>query len=186
MRDDHTLEALRHQAMDDPEVPARVREMLRAGAALEEIRLDASGRWTHQGDPFVHKGLIRLFYRHLQRTTSGTWTLQIPPYTYPVVVEGTGRFIVRIDGAPPDLEGIELDDQAVPLQPDRFVCDGHTFLGVELPGGQLARCVQSAYHDVLDRVELDESGRWQVRWGTQRWPMAEMPHGWPCAGGRQS
>lgn len=101
------LAGLRAAAVSDPEIPEAVRGFLSGGAQLDALRLTALGRWTYNGRPVEHPRVIALFSRSLSRTTSGTWVLRIPPYTYPVLVDGAGQFIdkVRVGAAPEGAAG---------------------------------------------------------------------------------
>jgi hypothetical protein len=83
--------------LGDPDLPAPVRRALEGGATLERIELDAEGEWRHAGEPFTNPNLIALFHRSIvrtgTRTTGGTYLLSIPPFSYPILVADTPRFV---------------------------------------------------------------------------------------------
>lgn len=88
--------------LGDPSLPAPVRRALEGGATLERIELDAEGEWRHAGELFQNPNLIGLFHRSIGRTAGGTYVLSIPPFTYPILVADTPRFVrhVRIERGP--------------------------------------------------------------------------------------
>jgi hypothetical protein len=153
-----TLAELRSQALADPDVPDGVRRALMAGAALEEIRLDARGRWWHQGEPFVHARLISLFHRSLERTSAGLWLLHIAPYSYPVVVEGAGRFANRVSrvGSAWTLE--LLDEGRLPMPWETLQTDGEEGLYVTDEAGRFVRLIDQAWRVLTESLEEDEAG----------------------------
>jgi uncharacterized protein len=169
-----TLDELRSQALADPDVPEGVRRALEAGAALEEIRLDARGRWWHQGEPFVHARLIALFHRSLARTPAGLWLLHIAPYSYPVVVDGAGRFAHRLhrDAAPWTLE--LLDGGSLAFRGETLWTDGEDGLYVEDEAGQTVRLIEQAYRVLTESLEEDASG-FSVAGPAGRFPIREDP-----------
>lgn len=142
----------------DPSLPEVVRRFLASGAKVEEIRLDAEGRWWHEGEPFVNERLARLFSRSVGRTEGGTWVLTIGQYTYPCVVEDVGFFVerLRVEGEGGD-ERVWLvlsDEREELLDPatlryradDRLVC--------AVKGGRFeAKLARGPHHSLLDRAE---------------------------------
>ena len=168
------LDRLRAQALTDPSVPEPVRAALLRGAALEEIRLDATGRWWHQGEPFIHRGLQRLFYRNLHQSDGGTWLITLPPYSYPVIVEGCGRFIIRIRDRGTHVEATELDERRVLSTWDTLWTDGEDVVGLALDG-QPARCIGAAHATLLADVDVEDQGEWVLRRKGQTYPFTLRP-----------
>lgn len=164
------LDALRNAAIDDPEVPEMVRGFLSKGATLDALQLGEFGRWTYNGAAVEHPRVLALFSRSLQRTEAGTWLLNIPPYTYPVLVEGTGWFIDRLrgtapEGAPPAPSGVwgrTLGGEWVPIDWSTLETDGNDYLGIRTERGR-ARLINAAYADLADALDADDDG-WLVRW----------------------
>lgn len=172
------LDQLRQRAAADPELPEIVRGFLERGAPLVAIELDARGRWWHEGGRFEHPRLIAEFSRHLRRTTAGTWTVTLGPYTYPVTVRGCGRFVraAALD-RPPHLLTL-LDGTTEPLDPGTLCTDGDTFLGCRLGDGYDARLVEGAYQAALDRLEQGDGG-WVLDVGGHPYPVGPLPAGHP-------
>ena len=137
----------------DETLPDVVKRFLRAGATLETIRLDANGKWTHEGLDFENPRIIDLFNRSVNRTAGGTWVLEIGRYTYPIEVEDTAIFVESIDLTPPVTVRLSngvterLDLTTLHYRaPDRLTCvTGEHFV---------ARFKRRPYHDLL--ALLDE------------------------------
>jgi hypothetical protein len=155
------LDALRAAALVDPEIPEDVRGFLRSGARLERLSLDRLGRWSFQGGAVEHSRVLALFNRSLHRTAAGTWVLRVPPFTYPVLVEGVGRFIRRLGSDSEGWFGTTTGDVRVPLRGAELITDGERFLGARV-NDELHRFIESAHQDVLSMVELDPDGRWRA------------------------
>lgn len=153
------LDTLRARAIQDPDVPESVRRFLQNGAPLDEIRLDASGNWHHQGEPFINQRLSSLFHRSLHQTAAGNWILRVHPYTYPVLVDATGRFILRLHLDKQTPTALLADGRTVDMAAEDLVTDGDTFVGAWIrPDHLLARCVRSAWATVEERLDQDEQG----------------------------
>jgi hypothetical protein len=156
------LEALTSAALEDPETPEAVREALRRGAALESIRLDARGRWWHEGEPFVNERLSALFSSSLHLTRQGLWYLVVGAYSYPIVVEGAGRFVDRVERR----EGREVlvDWLGVELSPAEAAwwSDGLDQVGMVADSGRWGRLRGAALAWFLDRLTGEEDG-WSVQ-----------------------
>lgn len=152
------LAALRARAAADPDVPPFVRRLLDEGARLEHIRLDAYGRWWHEGQPIDHPRVRTLFDRSLHRTAAGTWVLIVPPYTYPVLVDDVGRFVTQLRDTDSGWQ-LELSTgEAEPLDASTWRTDGDAWLGVRLQCGDEARLVGAAHQKALAAVDIDDDG----------------------------
>lgn len=161
----HLIE-LRHRALLDPDTPTGLRRALEDGAPLETIHLDARGRWWHEGEPFVHSRLIQLFHRSLHQTPGGTWLLTIPPFSYPVTVEHTGRFIHRILRQGPSCLLCTPDGRERPFDPDALVTDGLDGLYTEIEG-ETARFVEDAWKTLSPFIEQVDNF-WVLDWRGRR------------------
>lgn len=141
----------------DETLPEVVKDYLRKGYELEEIRLDAGGKWTHEGLDFENPRLIELFSRSVGRTDGGTWVLEVGPFTYPIIVEDTGFFVERVDlnTSPPLLR---LSDQtSEPLDPSTVTYEPHGRLYCTINDGEFrARFKRPAYYALAERfIEVD-------------------------------
>ncbi len=158
----------------DETLPEVVKDYLRQGYELEEIRLDATGKWTHEGLDFENPNLIDLFSRSVDRTEGGTWVLEVGPFTYPITVEDTGFFVERIDldKSPPRLHlsdetTEELDPTTLEYKPEgRLYC--------EVKGGDFrARFKKPAYYALADHF-VEEDGIVYAQFGADRYELANM------------
>ena len=145
------------QPQIDPTLPEVVQNFLRSGAHLEEIRLDARGRWTHEGLDFENRKVVELFSRSIARTPGGTWVLKIGHFTYPIVVEDVPYFVqgIRWNTSPPLLE--LSDGTTEPLDPEtlRYEPEGKLYTDVK-DGAFRARFLRNAYYSVADRMGMDQ------------------------------
>lgn len=149
----------------DETLPEVVQNFLRSGAKLEKIRLDAAGKWTHEGLDFENPRIIDLFNRSVSRTEGGTWVLEVGRFTYPIEVEDTGFFVERLewDGNLPTLvlssdEREELDPTTLEYRPEgRLYC--------RVRGGAFrARFKKPAYYELAEHIE-DAGAGWVVKLG---------------------
>lgn len=188
-RDDVTetpLDALRAQAAADPALPPFVRKLLAEGAPLEAIRLDGYGRWWHEGHPIDHPRVRALFHRSLARTEAGTWVLRVPPYTYPVLVDDVGHFVVRLIRDADGWSTLSSTGQREPLDPTTWMTDGDAWLGVRIHGGRdPARLVGAAHQTALDAIDADEDG-WFVALDGDDGDVARIGPRTPDREGRES
>ena len=167
------LNELRHRALLDPDTPSGLRRALEAGAPLEAIHLDARGRWWHEGEPFVHPRLIQLFHRSLHQTPGGTWLLTIPPFSYPVTVGHTGRFIHRLLRTGSSFLLATLDGREVPFERDKLVTDGVDGLYTVIDG-ETARFVDDAWKTLSPCIDQVNQS-WVLDWQGQRSPIGNYP-----------
>ena len=106
----------------DETLPDLVKKFLRQGYELEEIRLGATGKWTHEGLDFENPRITDLFSRSVGRTEGGTWVLEVGRFTYPITVEDAGFFVERIDltKTPPKLPTSPRDVCTAPSRTGSF------------------------------------------------------------------
>ncbi|MFP4597358.1 MAG: hypothetical protein ACOC9J_05205 [Persicimonas sp.] len=156
----------------DETLPEVVKNYLRQGYELEEIRLDATGKWTHEGLDFENPNLIDLFTRSVDRTEGGTWVLEVGPFTYPITVEDTGFFVERIDlsQSPPLLK--LSDETAEPLDPTtlEYKPEGRLYCTVK-DGEFRARFKRPAYYALAEQF-VEEDGKVAVEIDGERYPLA--------------
>ncbi len=141
----------------DPTLPEVVKDFLRKGATLEEIRLSGGGQWTHEGLVFSNSRLIDLFSRSVGRTEGGTWVLEIGPFTYPITVEDTGFFVERVDWShsPPLLT--VSNGTTEQLDPGTLSYESGGRLYCRIDDGKFrARFKRNAYHSIMDHLREDD------------------------------
>lgn len=159
-----TLEHLRQQAIQDEQIPETVRNFLAAGAPLEDIRLNRVGRWFHEGDPFINEKLARLFHHSLHQTEQGTWYLHIEPYSYPVTVELTDRFIDRIESRRASTHAHfigDLPEVWTPIHLEKLYTDGEEIIACQ-HAQRPVRFVDNAYRELLEGLEV-HNDRYAIR-----------------------
>jgi hypothetical protein len=174
------------QLLRDPGLPEPVRRALLGGASLERIELDAEGRWRHQGEPFANPNLIALFHRSIARTAGGTYVLAIPPFTYPITVADTPRFVrhVRIADADQGAGGRAVtlllgDGSEQQLEPDglAYVADRGLYCRVRAPDGSRwpARFLRPAYYALAEHL-VEEDGAFHLDLPGGRVPIPTVKH----------
>lgn len=172
----HNTDDLRAQVIQDEGIPVTVRTFLSQGAPLEDIRLDAYGRWFHEGEPFINQNLSRLFHRSLKQTAQGTWFLHIEPYSYPVTVELTSSFIDRLKNIQPQTQAHFIgtpNDAWTDITLQRLYTDGHEILAFE-HHGQPVRFVKQAYRDLTALLAF-EGERFSIELPTQTLVLHDLP-----------
>lgn len=179
-----SLEELRSQAANDPEIPEGVRNFLAKGAALDDIRLDPYGRWFHQGEPFINVKLANLFHQSLYRTASGTWFLQISPYTYPVSVELTDRFVNKLldDSSSPKAKMIGKPDETPTISLENLYTDGGEIIATTVDG-KPTRIVETAYRDLLEKMD-EVNGDYIIQFSDRIVKLLPLPENFFAEAGR--
>lgn len=158
MTDESTGDANEGRPEDeiDPTLPEVVKNFLRSGAELEEIRLDERGKWTHEGLDFENPRIIDLFSRSVDRTEGGTWVLEVGRFTYPITVENTGFFVERIDfdTDPPTIKISDGTEEE--LDPETLDYQGNGELYCRIKDGEFrARFKWQAYHQIGEHLEQE-------------------------------
>lgn len=166
-----THDALVAQTLADPDVPETVRQALLRGAKLESIRLDARGRWWHQGEMFENERLIALFSRSVHATPKGTWLVTIGQYSYPVEVEDVAVHVHRLSprASQPGWIAHCTSGRSEPVLPEAVCTDGDSWLGVTLSDGRLARCIGAAHAALAAQLDVDETAVTATNAGASQW-----------------
>ncbi len=152
----------------DETLPEVVKNFLRSGAELEEIRLDERGRWTHEGLDFENPRIIALFDRSVDRTEGGTWVLEVGRFTYPITVEDCGFFVERVDFEtdPPTLYLSDQTTEPLDAATLEYADQGRLYCRIK-DGEFRARFKWEAYHSLADRLVVDD-GRVYLVWDDER------------------
>lgn len=159
----------------DETLPEVVKSFLRKGAKLEEIRLLASGDWTHEGLAFENPRIIDLFNRSIGRTAGGTWVLEIGQFTYPIEVDDAAYFVERIAF---DTHAVMLalsDGSHEQLDPTtlRYAPEGRLYCDIK-SGAANARFKRGAYYAVAEYIEEQAGGGWLFRFDGTGYPIAQQ------------
>ena len=158
------------QLAADPQVPEALRKILAAGTMPDEIRLDAGGRWLANGIPVAHPRVVTQFHRSLKRTDQGNWLLEVGRYAYPVVVEDTGRFVIRLSGQDRAPQMWLSDGHSEPFVPAAVMTNGETFFGTHVRGDEPARFVGQAMLALAELLE-EQGGQVGVATAAGWWPL---------------
>ncbi|MBN2401535.1 MAG: DUF1285 domain-containing protein [Spirochaetes bacterium] len=76
-----------------PEIPDYIKKMMQEGEELDEIRIDAEGRWFHNGAAFKNKKLISFFNKSIDITREGLYVINYSGFVYPIIVEDAPLFV---------------------------------------------------------------------------------------------
>lgn len=145
----------------DETLPEVVKGFLRRGYQLEDIFLDARGRWHHQGEAFENEKIIALFSRSVGRTDGGTWVLEVPPYTYPIRVEDTGFFVEQIDLSASPARVYLSDETREDFDLSTLTYEPEGRLYCTVKGGRFrARFKKPAYYAIADCFVEREDEIW--------------------------
>lgn len=155
----------------DETLPEVVKDFLRSGAKLQEIRLDDRGRWTHEGLDFENSRIITLFNHSVDRTPGGTWVLEIGRFTYPIEVDDTGFFVDRVE-LEAETPTLHLSDGSTePFDPSSLVYSGDGRMYTTVKGGSFrARFKRNAYYTIADHID-EADGEWMLHLGGESYPI---------------
>jgi hypothetical protein len=158
----------------DETLPEVVKDFLRSGAELEEIRLDERGEWTHEGLDFENERIIGLFDRSVNRTEGGTWVLEVGRFTYPITVDDVGFFVERFDDStdPPTLKLSDETEEPLVIDSLDYEAGGKLYCSIK-DGEFRARFKRPAYYDAVDYV-IEEDGELIFEYGDQRQRLADI------------
>jgi hypothetical protein len=158
----------------DETLPEVVKDFLRSGAELEEIRLDERGSWTHEGLDFENENIINLFDRSVNRTEGGTWVLEVGRFTYPITVDDVGFFVEKFDDTtdPPTLKLSDQTEESLVIDTLDYEPGGRLYCTIR-DGEFRARFKRPAYYDAVDYV-IEEDGELIFEYGDQRQHLANI------------
>lgn len=160
----------------DPTLPPMVRQFLEGGGVLEDIRLDAEGRWWHEGGLFNNEKIMRLFWRSVDRTEGGTWVLRVGRFTYPITVEDAPFFVhrVRFEGHGGDERAwLSLSDESTEaLDPATLRYQEGRGLYCRVKDHRFeAHLDRAAWHGLQERLVEREGGAWGLLIAGRAWPL---------------
>lgn len=143
------------------------------GAGFYSIHTDklsfrADGRWYADDEPIVHKKLANLFSRYVRRKGTGGYEIWIDErYHADVEVEDTPYVVVTLDSDPRDDIYVELNDGSTErLDTGSLEVGDNDVLYCRVKGGgEKARFLRPAYHQLADRFEANETGGFSLRCG---------------------
>lgn len=125
-----------------------------------DLRLDADGRWFHDGEPFTHAGLIALFNRGLDVS---------PDTGEPIVRIGEQWAYIRCDDVPFVVRSVRVADDQLRLvlnteaevlcRPGDLRVGPTGLLYAELGRHRRARFGRAAQASLADDLDEDAEGR---------------------------
>lgn len=142
-----------------------------------DLRLDADGRWFHDGEPFAHAGLIAVFNRGID---------VLPETGEPILRVGTHWCYIRCDDTPFIVRAVRVEGDAlaltlnteavVPCPPDALRAGTAGVVYAELGPHRRARfgrAAQAALADLLSPDDASPTGV-AVVVGSRRTPLAAL------------
>ena len=140
----------------------------------DKLSFGTDGRWYADGEPVLHKKLANLFSRYLRRKRTGGYEIWIDDrYHADVEVDDTPYVVVGVDVDPDDDIYVELNDGSTEhLAGDTLQVSNADVLYCAVKNGtERARFLRPAYHQLADRIEQTEAGRFTLRCGAKHYPI---------------
>ena len=166
--------------------PAPVDDWSPAVEAPIDIRIDAEGRWFHEGERIRRAGLVALFASILRREPDGSHVLVTPAEKRFITVEDCAFVAVSVEARGSGREQVvtivtNLGDEVAigPDHPldmrDSPVAGGGVKLAyVTVRGGLQARVGRAAFHDLVAAgcTKMQDGESWFGLWSSGSfWPM---------------
>lgn len=114
------------------------------------LRLSATGEWWHEGVPFTHPELIRLFHRSIVwDDASASYLIRIGNAAAYFTCEDTAFFVASIQTAHVPWEVTLYDETIEPLDPATLSIGADNQVYCRVKGGHPARFCRAAHQDLL-------------------------------------
>lgn len=142
-----------------------------------KLTFRSDGRWYADDEPVLHERLARLFSRYLRRKPSGGYEIWIDArYHSDVDVEDTPYVITRADADTSGQFTIDLNDGTTEvLIPESLQVGSNDVLYCAVKNGtERARFLRPAYYQLANFIEEIGPGRFQLRCGGTRHPIAHL------------
>jgi hypothetical protein len=142
---------------------------------LCEIKVDKEGTWYYKGFEIIQKGIVALFYEHLEQDDQGRYVIHWQGRTCYLEVEDT-PFVVwktRLVGEEDHTHGVLLslsDGTEEPMNPRSLYIGPQNVPYCRVHGGKfLARFSRKAYYQLARIVREDHRmGSFYVKIGSKR------------------
>jgi hypothetical protein len=140
------------------------------------IRFGRDGRWYADGQPIVNRRIADLFSRHVRRSDSGGYMLEIGPERAPIEVDDTPYVVVGVDVEEDGTARIELNDHSVEvLDPGSLRIGAGEVLYCDVKdGAEQARFLRPAYYQLAPFIAESRAGRFELRLGASAHPLARV------------
>jgi uncharacterized protein len=139
------------------------------------IRLDAQGRWWHDGELIEHPGIVEAFNRGISPTDDGRFKLQLSHDWCFVEVEDAAYRVLATDPTADDRLSIRLSDRTSELlDPDTLRLDADGALTCRVKAGRAkAKFSHEAHFALGQHLEETPGGKLTLKVGAKRYP---LPH----------
>lgn len=139
------------------------------------IRLDAQGRWWHDGELIEHPGIVEAFNRGISPADGGRFKLELGHDWCFVEVEDAAYRVLAVDPAPEDRLSLRLSDRTTELlEPDTLRLDRDGGLTCEVKGERAkAKFSREAHFSLGSYLEEMPGGKLALKVGARRYP---LPH----------
>jgi hypothetical protein len=140
------------------------------------IRFGRDGRWYADGQPIVNRRIADLFSRHVRRSESGGYMLEIGPERAPIEVDDTPYAVVGVDVGEDGSARIELNDHSIEkLDPGSVQIGADQVLYCRVKGGrERARFLRPAYYQLAPFITESRAGRFELRLGGSTHPLVPV------------
>jgi hypothetical protein len=154
-------------------VDSELLEMLRRSV---DLRLDAEGRWFHDGDPFEHARLTELFDRGLDvHPETGEAIVHVGDRWCYVRADDTPFVVVRIERDTPEGPSALLNNgERHPLPPDALETPDGAVVYAVLAPNRRARIGRRVWNALADDVVEVEAGTLAVALAGRLFPIRQQ------------
>ena len=144
------------------------RAMARAGFYAihnSHIRFGRDGCWYADGQPIVNQRIADLFSRHVRRSDSGGYMLEIGPERAPIEVDDTPYVVVDVDVEEGETARIRLNDGSVEnLDASSLQVGADEVLYCRVKEGtERARFLRPAYYQLAPFISESGASRFELR-----------------------
>jgi uncharacterized protein len=120
------------------------------------LRLSATGEWWHEGRPFTHPELARLFHRSIVwDEESKRYVVQIGVGVAHFTYDDTAYFVAEIIETASEWQVVLFDGSREPLVPSTLSVGDENQIYCVVKGGHRARLSRSAHQHLLRYARSD-------------------------------
>jgi hypothetical protein len=138
------------------EGPIGTIHLLESGAPCYELRIDAEGRWFHEGVEIVRDDIRVLFSRGLVRRENGEYYVEIANDAFPVIVEDAPLIVARVTLNSNGDIMLLLNDGAAERLEARTITFRDNVPYCDVRSDIEARFSRPAYYQLAEFIEYDE------------------------------
>jgi hypothetical protein len=140
------------------------------------IRFGRDGRWYADGEPIVNSRIADLFARHVRRSVSGGYMLEIGPERASIEVDDTPYVVVGVDVDEGGVARIRLNDGSVEdLDAASLQVGADEVLYCQVKDrAEQARFLRPAYYQLAPFIRESEAGGFELRLAGTAHPVARI------------